>query len=88
MEQWKIHINHARPCSTLSSAKRVIGPSAEGVGKCAGANDGAIAPENQRQPLGVTKRPCWSVVGRLFDLLDKEIGLDGRYENLEQTGCA
>jgi hypothetical protein len=58
-------------------SKIVIGPSAEGVGKCAGANDGLIAPENQHQPLGVTKRPCWSVVGRLFDLLDKEIGLDG-----------
>jgi hypothetical protein len=29
-------------------------------------------PENQRQPLGVTKRQCWSVVGRLLDMFDKE----------------
>src|SRR5712671_3794765 len=33
----------------------VIDPSAGGgVAQCAGANDGPIAPENQRQPLGLT----------------------------------
>jgi hypothetical protein len=31
------------------------------------------SPGNQRQPLGETKRPCSSIVGRLLDTFGKEI---------------
>jgi hypothetical protein len=54
----------------------VVGPSTGGAWrKCAGVNDGPIAPENQRQPLGVTKRQCRTVVGRLLDMLRKDAGV-------------
>jgi hypothetical protein len=64
--------NAAGSWPALSSVEIVIGHSA---GRGAGmrwSEQRPIAPENQRQPLGVTKRPCRSVVGRLRDTFGKE----------------
>ena len=49
-----------------------LAPAREGSGVMRWGQRRPIAPENQRQPLGVTKRPCWSVVGRLLDTFDKD----------------
>jgi hypothetical protein len=50
-----------------ASVEIVVAPARGGVwGSAPGPTTGRSLPENQRQPQ-VTKRPCWSVVGRLLD---------------------
>ena len=70
MGQMETHVNHSwRPFNSLSSSKSFVGPSAEGCGKCAGANDGPLAWENQRSATGnkATMRICCRSAYRRFD---------------------